>query len=181
MNDPTLASGFGALSPTPVQVARIGATVRERLAARRRGVLAEWWALLRARPLVNGAWMAVGAAIVLASTPLSATPAIWRWLAERQGGEVSRTPSSSASASPVTTTRWSASWRPRGAAGLRADRPPAQPRYDAIRPPLSRSTPTVTTAGASCPSARARSGASGRRRGASRASAPTAIAWRTNS
>lgn len=80
MSDPVLSRAFEVFSPSPGQVARVDAAVRARLASRKRTIAGEWWALLRARPLVNGAWMAVGAAVLLATTPLAAAPALWKRL-----------------------------------------------------------------------------------------------------
>lgn len=86
MSDPRLTRGFEVLSPRPEQVLRIDAAVRARLAAGTWSLGREWWDLLRARPLVNGAWVVAAALALIASTPLAAAPAIWSRISQAPPG-----------------------------------------------------------------------------------------------
>ncbi len=74
--DRKLSEAFAALEPAPATVARMQVRVVAGHDARPRSLWLEWWSLLRARPLANGALMAVAAVLLFFLTPLGALPAL---------------------------------------------------------------------------------------------------------
>jgi hypothetical protein len=117
---------FGVLTPAPARQARLQVRTLEGYEARPRSLALEWWSLFRARPIANGALIAVAALILVFTTPLGA-------LAELLG----RTPlrgSLAAARSPVTSVaqgRLDRDW----ARGFAAARWTEAPRGRRARPP----------------------------------------------
>ncbi len=70
--DQKLTEAFVELSPEPVRVARMQVRVVAGYDARPKSLALEWWSLLRARPLTNGALMAAAALILFFTTPMGA-------------------------------------------------------------------------------------------------------------
>lgn len=68
--DLRLNRAFGALEPSPPTVAALQSRVLEGYEARSRSLVQEWFDLLRARPVVHTAWLAVAAGILIFGTPL---------------------------------------------------------------------------------------------------------------
>jgi hypothetical protein len=77
-DDTRLREAFTALSPTADAVARMQVRVIEGHEKRTRSLWLEWWSLLRARPIANGALVAAAALILYFTTPLGLVPGLLR-------------------------------------------------------------------------------------------------------
>jgi hypothetical protein len=75
-DDRRLHEAFAALEPAPAATARMQVRVVAAHDARPRSLWLEWWSLLRARPVANGALMAVAAVLLFFLTPLGVLPAL---------------------------------------------------------------------------------------------------------
>jgi hypothetical protein len=74
--DGRLRGAFGALAPDADAVARMQVRVLAGHEQRSRSVFREWWNLLRARPLANGALIAAAALVLYFTTPLGLVPGL---------------------------------------------------------------------------------------------------------
>jgi hypothetical protein len=82
--DGRLRGAFDTLSPSADAVARMEVRVLEGHEKRSQSLWSEWWNLLRARPIANGALVAAAALILFFTTPLSLLPGLFRPSAEEQ-------------------------------------------------------------------------------------------------
>ena len=71
-DDRRLSEAFGALEPSPPQVARLQSEVLAGYEARSRSLVREWLDLLRARPVAHTAWLSAAVVILLFTTPVGA-------------------------------------------------------------------------------------------------------------
>lgn len=124
--DLKLAEAFGALAPSPIRQARMQVRILEGHAARPRSLVLEWWSLLRARPIANGALIAVAAAILFFTTPLGALPGLLR------GGDqlAAITAKTDVECAPGSTKSRAARRRP-----TVSPRPPLSPAHLLCEPP----------------------------------------------
>jgi hypothetical protein len=72
MSDAKLLEAWRVLEPEERRRVRLEEAVVERWEARSRSLAVEWLDLLRARPLVNGAWAMAALMTVLVATPVGA-------------------------------------------------------------------------------------------------------------
>lgn len=72
MSDETLKRTFDALNPTQAQRVRVEERVVTAWESRSRSLFWEWLDVLRARPVVNGAWVVAAMAVLLLATPVGA-------------------------------------------------------------------------------------------------------------
>jgi hypothetical protein len=77
-DDGRLREAFAALAPEADTVARMQVRVLDGHERRSRSIWREWWSLLRARPLANGALIAAAALILYFTTPLGLVPGLLR-------------------------------------------------------------------------------------------------------
>lgn len=72
MSDEKLTRAFDVLNPPGTQRVRVEERVVTAWEARSRSLLEEWLDVLRARPLVNGAWVLAAMVVLLVATPFGA-------------------------------------------------------------------------------------------------------------
>lgn len=72
MSDEQLRRAFDVLNPGEAQRVRVEARVVTAWEARSRSLLEEWLDVLRARPLVNGAWVMAAMLVLMVATPIGA-------------------------------------------------------------------------------------------------------------
>ncbi len=72
MSDEKLKRAFDVLIPSAGQRVRLEERVVTAWDARSRSLLDEWLDVLRARPLVNGAWVLAAMVVLMVATPLGA-------------------------------------------------------------------------------------------------------------
>ena len=72
MSDETLKRAFDVFVPSAGQRVRLEERVVTAWDARSRSLLEEWLDVLRARPLVNGAWVLAAMVVLMVATPLGA-------------------------------------------------------------------------------------------------------------
>ena len=72
MSDETLKHAFDALNPSQAQRVRVEERVVTAWESRSRSLFREWLDVLRARPLVNGAWVVAAMAVLVLATPFGA-------------------------------------------------------------------------------------------------------------
>lgn len=70
MSDERLDRAWQVLEPTESQRVRVEARVVTAWESRQRSLFSEWLDVLRARPLLNGAWMLAAMAVLLFTTPV---------------------------------------------------------------------------------------------------------------
>lgn len=72
MSDETLKRTFDVLDPSEGQRVRVEERVITAWDTRSRSLLEEWRDVLRARPLVNGAWVLAAMVVLMVATPVGA-------------------------------------------------------------------------------------------------------------
>lgn len=72
MSDETLKRAFDALNPSQARRVRVEERVVTAWESRSRSLFWEWLDVLRARPLVNGAWVVAAMAVLVLATPVGA-------------------------------------------------------------------------------------------------------------
>ncbi len=72
MSDERLKRAFDPLNPTQAQRVRVEERVVTAWESRSRSLFWEWLDVLRARPVVNGAWVVAAMAVLLLATPVGA-------------------------------------------------------------------------------------------------------------
>ncbi len=77
-DDQQMSALFEVLTPAPARQARMQVRVLAGHEARPRSIALEWWSLLRARPVTNGALMAAAALILVFTSPLGALASLLR-------------------------------------------------------------------------------------------------------
>jgi hypothetical protein len=70
MSDERLKQAWMALEPTEAQRVRVEERVVTGWESRQRSLFSEWLDVLRARPLLNGAWMLAAMAVLLFTSPV---------------------------------------------------------------------------------------------------------------
>ncbi|MDP1918103.1 MAG: hypothetical protein Q8L14_17795 [Myxococcales bacterium] len=72
MSDERLKRAFDALNPSQAQRVRVEERVVTAWESRSRSLFWEWLDVLRARPVVNGAWVVAAMAVLVLATPVGA-------------------------------------------------------------------------------------------------------------
>src|SRR5258706_15113815 len=75
-DDARLSAAFATLAPNLAQTVRMESLVLEGLERQPPSLVAEWWGLLSARPVVNTGWVIAATLVLFVTTPLGAVPGL---------------------------------------------------------------------------------------------------------